>query len=211
MKDLVKGIINENPVFVLMLGICPTLAVTTTVENAIVMGLSLMFVLIFSNFLVSLIKNFVPEQIKIPTYILIIATFVTMVELLLKAYVKDLYDTLGIYIPLIVVNCIILGRALGFASKEKVFSSILDGIGFGLGFTLSLIVLSAMREIFGNNTITIMDSLTKITGYQMFYKVLPNNNIFPINILLKPAGALLSLGLLTAFFNSIRLRKEDNQ
>ncbi|MGI6324429.1 MAG: electron transport complex subunit RsxE [Bacilli bacterium] len=211
MKDLVKGIINENPVFVLMLGICPTLAVTTTVENAIVMGLSLMFVLIFSNFLVSLIKNFVPEQIKIPTYILIIATFVTMVELLLKAYVKDLYDTLGIYIPLIVVNCIILGRALGFASKEKVFSSILDGIGFGLGFTLSLIVLSAMREIFGNNTITIMDSLTKITGYQMIYKVLPNNNIFPINILLKPAGALLSLGLLTAFFNSIRLRKEDNQ
>lgn len=211
MKDLVKGIINENPVFVLMLGICPTLAVTTTVENAIVMGLSLMFVLIFSNFLVSLIKNFVPEQIKIPTYILIIATFVTMVELLLKAYVKDLYDTLGIYIPLIVVNCIILGRALGFASKEKVFSSILDGIGFGLGFTLSLIVLSAMREIFGNNTITIMDSLTKITGYQMNYKVLPNNNIFPINILLKPAGALLSLGLLTAFFNSIRLRKEDNQ
>lgn len=211
MKDLVKGIINENPVFVLMLGICPTLAVTTTVENAIVMGFSLMFVLIFSNFLVSLIKNFVPEQIKIPTYILIIATFVTMVELLLKAYVKDLYDTLGIYIPLIVVNCIILGRALGFASKEKVFSSILDGIGFGLGFTLSLIVLSAMREIFGNNTITIMDSLTKITGYQMIYKVLPNNNIFPINILLKPAGALLSLGLLTAFFNSIRLRKEDNQ
>lgn len=209
-KNLITGIIKENPIFVLMLGLCPALAITTKVENAIVMGLSFTFVLIGSNLFVSLIKKLVPDEIRIPVYILIIATFVTIIELLLKAYIKDLYNALGIYIPLIVVNCIVLGRALGFASKEKVFNSLLDALGFGIGFSLALLILATCREVLGSNTLTIMDNLSTLTGYKMVYQIIPNNNIFPMKILTEPAGAFLALGLLIFLFNTVRLKRGHN-
>ncbi|MDD4036313.1 MAG: electron transport complex subunit E [Bacilli bacterium] len=208
-ETFLKGIIKENPIFVLLLGMCPTLAVTTTFENALVMGLSVTFVLFFTNIIVSLIKKIVPEQVRIPVYVLIIATFVTIIELLLKAYTPGIYSTLGIYIPLIVVNCIVLGRALGFASKEPVIKSMLDGIGFGLGFLLALITLATFREVLGTNTITIMDNLSTLTGYKMVYQILPNTNFLPISIFSKPAGAFISLGLLIGIFNVIKEGRSD--
>ena len=209
-ETFLKGIIKENPIFVLLLGMCPTLAVTTTFENALVMGLSVTFVLFFTNIIVSLIKKIIPDNVRIPVYVLIISTFVTIVELLLKAYTPDIYNTLGIYIPLIVVNCIILGRALGFASKEPVIKSMLDGIGFGLGFLLALITLATFREVLGANTITIMDNLSTLTGYKMVYQILPNTNFLPISIFSKPAGAFISLGLLIGIFNVIKEGRSDN-
>ncbi len=210
-KHLFKGIFIENPIFVLLLGLCPVLAVTTSVENAIVMGLSVMFVLFFTNTIISIIKNIVPEQVRIPTYILIIATFVTIVELLLNAYTPIIYTTIGIYIPLIVVNCIVLGRAIGFASKEKVFNSLLDGLGFGIGFLIALIVLGGIREILGNNTITIIDNLSKLTNVEMIYQVLPKNNVFPMSVFRTPAGAFLSLGLLIGIINTIKINRRGNK
>jgi electron transport complex protein RnfE len=210
-ETFLRGIIKENPIFVLLLGMCPTLAVTTTFENALVMGISVTFVLLFTNMIVSLIKKIVPDQVRIPVYVLIIATFVTIVELLLKAYIPNIYNTLGIYIPLIVVNCIVLGRALGFASKQPLIKSMLDGIGYGLGFLLGLILLATFREVLGTNTITIMNNLSTLTGYRMVYQVLPNTNFFPISIFNKPAGAFISLGLLISIINLIKERKGDNR
>lgn len=148
-----KGFLKENPTFVLLLGMCPTLGVTTSAINGLGMGLATTFVLIMSNMVVSLVKNAIPDKVRIPAYIVIIASFVTVVELTMQAFTPELFETLGIFIPLIVVNCIILGRAEAFASKNNVFDSLLDGLGIGLGFAMSLTILGAIREILGSGAI----------------------------------------------------------
>jgi len=148
-----KGFIRENAVFVLLLGLCPTLAVTSSAINGMGMGLATTFVLVCSNMVVTLIKNFIPDKVRIPSFIVIIASFVTIVELVMQAYVPALFDTLGIFIPLIVVNCLVLGRAEGFASKQGFISSLVDGLGMGLGFTFALTLLGSVREMLGNGSI----------------------------------------------------------
>lgn len=148
-----RGIIKENPTFVLVLGMCPTLGTTTSAINGAGMGVATMFVLILSNMAISLLKNFIPDKVRIPAFIVVIASFVTVLQLLMEAYVPALYETLGVFIPLIVVNCIILGRAEAFASKNGVWASALDGAGMGVGFTLALTLLGAAREILGSGSI----------------------------------------------------------
>ena len=152
-QNFLKGIVKENPIFVMLLGMCPTLGVTSSAFNGLGMGIATMFVLIMSNVVVSMVKTLIPSKVRIPAFIIIIASFVTIVEMILEAYVPFLYEQLGIFIPLIVVNCIILGRAEAFASKNNVLSSLIDGLGMGLGFTLALTVLGATREILGNGSI----------------------------------------------------------
>lgn len=210
MKKIINGIIFENPILVGTLGLCSALAVTNKFENAYVMGLCVLIVLTLSNLIISIIKKLVPENVKIPVYILIIATLVTIIEILLQKYVKPLYDVLGIYLPLIVVNCIILGRALQVASKEKIIPSVLDGIGVGLGYTLVLMIIALFREILGSNTLTLMDNISTLTGYKAIYKLLPTNDILPINIFSKEAGAFLTLGLLIALAKYIGGKHESN-
>ncbi len=204
MKTIQNGIINENPVFVLLLGLCSTLAITTRFENAYVMGICVTVVLIVSNFIISCIHKLIPTSVKTPVYIIIIATLVTILELLLQYYAKDIYDVFGIYLPLIVVNCIILGRALAVASKQNIWKSTLDGIGIGIGYTLALMAVATVREVLGNNTITFMDSLSTLTGYRSMYRVFPENNFIPMQFLVSPAGAFLVVGILMAIFNAIR-------
>jgi len=189
MHSFFNGLIKENPTFVLLLGMCPTLAVTTGVTNAIGMGLSTTAVLICSNIVISLLRNFIPNKIRIASYIVIIAGFVTVVEMLMKAYTPALSESLGIYIPLIVVNCIILGRAEAFASKNSVFRSAMDGIGSGLGFTCALILISSVREILGAGT---------FAGIPLF-----GESFQPVSIMILPPGAFLTLGILLAVINSI--------
>ena len=152
MKILTKGLLKENPAFVLVLGMCPSLAVTTSAINALGMGLATTFVLLMSNMLISLLKNVIPNKVRIPAYIVVIATFVTIVDLVLKGFVPPLAESLGLFIPLIVVNCIVLGRAEAFASKNSVLDSVLDGIGMGLGFTLALFVIGSIRDILGSGS-----------------------------------------------------------
>jgi len=158
-KEFLKGIIKENPTFVLLLGLCPTLAVSTSLQNGIGMGIAATFVLLGSNIIISLIRNFIPERIRIPCYIVVIATFVTITELVMKAYSPALNRALGIYVPLIVVNCIVLGRAEAYASKATVINSLFDGIGMGVGFILALLLISGIRELLGAG---------KIFGYTLF-------------------------------------------
>lgn len=209
MKTILNGIIKENSILVLLLGLCSTLAVTTNFENSYIMGICVIIVLTFSNITVSLIKKIVTKNVEIPVYILVISTFVTILELLLKNYVHDLYNVLGIYLPLIVVNCIVLGRAIEVASKSSIKTSFLDAIGVGLGYTLVLMILGAFREILGNNTITLMDSVSGLTGYRAVYKIYTPNNLLPMNILIKPAGAFISLAFLMALFNHIKGGNKD--
>lgn len=204
MKYILNGIKNENPVFVLMLGLCPTLAVTTTFERSYIMGLSVLFVLLFSNITISLIKKIIPDNVKIPVFIIIIATFVTALDMIIGANLPELHKSLGIYLPLITVNCIVLGRAMSFASKEKVGVSILDAIGVGLGFTLALSVIGIIREVLGAGTITLMNEISSFTGFRMMYNILPSTMLTPLNILLTPAGAFLTLGFLLAIFNKVK-------
>ena len=185
---LTKGIIRENPTFVLLLGMCPTLGTTTSAFNGMGMGLATLFVLTLSNVVISLIKNLIPDQVRIPAFIVVIAAFVTVVQLCMEAYATDLYNTLGVYIPLIVVNCIILGRAEAFASKNKVFDSALDGLGIGLGFTLALTVIGGVREILGSGSIFGMKFIEG-DGMLMF--------------ILAP-GAFLVLACLVALQNKIK-------
>ena len=206
MKKIINGILFENPILVSTLGLCSALAVTNKVENALVMGICVLIVLTISNLIISTIKKLVPENVKIPVYIIIIATLVTMIEILMQKHLPKLYEILGIYLPLIVVNCIILGRAISVASKEKIHTSILDGIGVGLGYTFALILIALIREILGTNTITLMDNLSTITGYKIIYK-LP---ITQINIFNSQAGAFLTLGLLIALAKYIGGKHESN-
>ena len=157
LSTFTSGLVKNNPTFVLVLGMCPTLATTSSAANGMGMGAATMFVLILSNIVISLIKNLIPDKVRIPAYIVVIASFVTGVQLLMQAYLPDLYNTLGVFIPLIVVNCVILGRAEAFASKNGVWASALDGAGIGLGFTLSLTLIGMVREILGNGQIFGMD------------------------------------------------------
>jgi electron transport complex protein RnfE len=186
--NFTKGFIKENPVFVLLLGMCPTLGVTTSAINGIGMGLATTFVLVMSNVIISLFKNFIPSSVRIPSFIVIIATFVTIVDLSMQAYVPALHAQLGLFIPLIVVNCIVLGRAEAFASKNNVFSSLIDGASMGLGFTFALGILGAIREILGS--------------YSIFgQKLIQTDGI--IVFVLAP-GAFIALGFLISIINSIR-------
>lgn len=209
MKTILNGIKNENPTFVLLLGLCPALAVTSKFETAYMMGLCVLCILIISNLFVSLTRKIIPDSVRIPVYILVIATLVTALEMLLHSYIPKLYQALGLYLPLIVVNCIVLGRNLAVASKEKVSKSVLDAIGIGLGFTLALMMISLVREILGSNTLTLMDNLSAVTGYRAVYKILPTTDIFPIKFLVTPAGAFTTLGFLIALFKKRRKYESD--
>jgi len=190
-KEFLRGIIKENPTFVLALGLCPTLAVSISVSNGIGMGIAATFVLIGSNIIISLIKNIIPDRIRIPCFIVVIATFVTITELVMKAYAPALNRALGIYVPLIVVNCIVLGRAEAYASKNSVVNSFFDGLGMGVGFALALILISGIREFLGAGKLL---GFTLIKGFQ------------PVFVFAMPSGALLIIGLLLGFFNLFKNR-----
>jgi len=206
MSDLAKGFIRENPIFILMLGLCPALAVSTQVVNALGMSAGTVFVLLGSNIMVSLLKNFIPDEIHIPAYIVIIASFVTLVDLLMQAYAPGLSKSLGVFVELIVVNCIILGRAEAFASKNSVKDSIADALSMGFGFFFGLTLIALIRELFGAGTITLFpvgnfDGVIEIPGLVSA----------PVRILSLSAGALLVVGYLKAMFNwlSSRPAKEE--
>ena len=193
-KEFTKGLWAEVPPFRLVLGLCPVLAVTTKVENGIGMGLATTFVLVFSNLLVSLLRNVIPSKVRIACYIVIIATFVTIVELVMQAFTYELFLKLGIFIPLIVVNCVVLGRAEAFASKNTPIMSIADGLGIGIGFTLSLAALAAVREFLGAGTITIWNGATIFEAGAAFH---------PFTFMVQAPGAFVALGLMLAAMNLI--------
>ncbi len=192
-KIFLNGIFDENPIFRMMLGMCPTLAVTTAAVNGIGMGLAATFVLVGSNLVVSLVKGFIPEKIRIPSFIVIIATFVTIVQLVMEATLPSLYNALGIFIPLIVVNCIILSRAEVFASKNTPLRSVVDGIGMGFGFTGALTILAALRELLGNGTI--------------FGIAIMGDKFEPALMFIMAPGGFIMLGFILAFMNA--MKKED--
>jgi electron transport complex protein RnfE len=195
--EFIKGFWKENPILVMLLGMCPTLAVTTSAINGLTMGLAVVFVLTGSSLIVSIVRNIVPKQVRIPTFIVIIATFVTMVDLFLKAFLPDLSKALGPFIPLIVVNCIILGRAEAFASKNTVWLSLLDAVGVSLGFTVTLIILGGIREILGMRTFFGMTVLG--SGFE------------PWIVMLLPPGAFITLGLLLGAKNLIDRRVKEKR
>lgn len=197
LAQLKNGLITENPTFVQLLGMCPTLATTTTVKNAVGMGLAATVVLIFSNFLISLLRKFIPKQVRISAYIVIISGFVTSVELLMKAYFYELYGALGLFIPLIVVNCIILARAEAFASKNPVLPSVVDGLAMGLGFTCALCVIAAVRELLGSGS---------FCGIRLL-----GDWFSPAIIFVLPAGAFLTLGFLIAAVQKFRNVRADRE
>lgn len=193
-ERLYNGIIKENPTLVLMLGMCPTLAVTTSAINGLGMGLTTMVVLALSNAIISLLRNIIPDKVRIPAFIVIIASFVTVVQMVLQAYLPFLYDALGIYIPLIVVNCIILGRAESYASKNPVIPSLFDGIGMGLGFSAALTIIGAVREILG-------------AGEVFGFHFMPESYV-PFSIFVLAPGAFFVLAALTAIQNKVRINGE---
>ncbi|HIS91735.1 MAG TPA: electron transport complex subunit E [Candidatus Alectryocaccomicrobium excrementavium] len=195
-KILLNGILHENPTFRLVLGMCPTLAITYQAANGVAMGLATTFVLVFSNLVISLLRRWIPDQIRIPAFVIVIATFVTVVEMVMHAFLPDLYDTLGVFISLIVVNCIIFARAESFAFKNRPFASVLDGLGMGLGFTLAITLLSCLRELLGAGTVFGAHVLPE--GFQ------------PMAIAVQPAGGFILLGLLLAAVTALsnRSRKE---
>lgn len=188
---ITKGFVKDNPTFVLVLGMCPTLATTTSAMNGLEMGLATMFVLVLSNIAISLVAPAVPDKVRIPSYIVIIATFVTVLQLLMQAYVPAVYETLGLFIPLIVVNCIVLGRAEAFANKNSVIDSACDGVGIGLGFTMSLTVIGIVREILGSGSV-------------FGWKFIPGDGI--LAFVMAP-GAFLVLGYLMVLFNKFLAKK----
>ncbi|MBQ8378540.1 MAG: electron transport complex subunit E [Oscillospiraceae bacterium] len=196
-KELTKGIIKENPTLVTLLGMCPTLAVTVSASNAIGMGVATTFVLLGSNIVISLLKNVIPKAVRLPSYIVIIAGFVTAIELLLKAYIPSLHSALGIFLPLITVNCIILGRAEVFASKNKLLPSICDAIGMGIGFTLALFIMGSIRELFGAG---------QWFGFQVIPEAVP-----PMSVFIMPAGGFFVLGCVIAAVNKLANRKPPQE
>lgn len=195
-ERLYNGVFKENPTFVLMLGMCPTLAVTTSATNAIGMGISTTVVLVVSNLIISALRKFIPDKVRMPYFIVVVASMVTIVELVLKAYFPAINDALGIYIPLIVVNCIIFGRVEAYAAKNKVGVSFFDGIGMGLGFTVALFLIGGFRELLGAGT---------ILGFQ----IMPQS-IEPISLFVQPPGAFLVLAMLTALQNKFKLPSATN-
>ena len=197
--ELTRGIWKENPTFVLMLGLCPTLAVTTTLKNGVGMALAATFVLVGSNVIISLLRNYIPGGVRIPCFIVVIAAFVTIVDLVLEAYLPALHKELGIFIPLIVVNCIILGRAEAYASKNGVGLSMADGIGSGLGFLLALVIISGVREIVGNGSIWGLP-------LAVWTKEGMDRVFLPAKVMIQPVGAFLLIGLLLGLFQWGRMR-----
>lgn len=191
LKYIVNGIVKENPTFVLLLGMCPTLATTTSAINGMSMGLATMFVLILSNMAIAAVARFIPDKVRIPSYIVIIATFVTLLQFLMQAYTPAIYETLGLFIPLIVVNCIVLGRAEAFANKHTVLESACDGIGIGLGFTIALTILGLIREILGN-------------GSAFGWKFVPGDGIL---VFVLAPGAFMVLGYLIVLFKKLTAKK----
>ncbi len=189
LKTLFNGLIKENPIFVLLLGMCPTLGTTTSAFNGLGMGLATTFVLICSNVVISCLKNVIPDKVRIPSFIVVIAAFVTIVQMSMEAYVPALYDSLGLFIPLIVVNCIVLGRAEAFAAKNNPFLSMLDGIGMGLGFTFGLTLLGAIRELFG-------------TGVVFSLRIFPE--MYGMLVFVLAPGAFIALGYLIAVINKLK-------
>ena len=198
-ERLINGIIKENPTFVLMLGMCPTLAITTSAINGIGMGLTTTVILAASNLMISLLRNFIPDSVRMPAYIVVVASFVTIMQMLLQGFIPFLYSSLGIYIPLIVVNCIILGRAEAYASKNKPIPSLFDGIGMGLGFTLSITCIGAVREligagsIFGKLILPLADAAAGKMGYE------------PVTIFILAPGAFFVLAFLSALQNKFKI------
>ncbi len=192
-KIFMNGIIDENPTFRMVLGMCPTLAITTAVSNGIGMGLATTFVLVFSNLVISLLRKAIPDQIRIPAFIVVIATFVTIVQLFVKAFIPALDAALGVFIPLLVVNCIIFGRAEAFAFKNKPIPAVVDGLGMGLGFTIAITLICAVRELLGAGT---------LLGVQ----VMPAGYM-PMDLLVKPAGGFIVLGLMMALMNKLLPKK----
>lgn len=201
LAEFTKGLFKENPIFVILLGLCPALAVSTQVVNALGMGAGVIFVLLGSNVFVSLLKGFIPEKVRIPAYIVIIASFVTIVDMVMQAYAPSLSASLGVFVQLIVVNCVILGRAEAFASSNKLSESVLDALGMGVGFTLGLLLISAIREIFGAGTIT----LFAIGGFDGVIEI-PGLSESPARVIGLSAGALLVVGYLKALFNWVESR-----
>lgn len=192
-RELRKGFWRENAVFRLLLGLCPALAVTTSAENGLGMGLATTFVLVCSNIVVSTLRKLIPAKVRIPAFIVVIASFVTVVQLCMEAYFYDLHKALGIFIPLIVVNCLILGRAEAFASKNPLLPAVVDGVGMGLGFSLALFVLGAVRELFGSGT---------LLGYAVF-----GPGYQPLLLMILPPGAFIAMGLLLAGMNKFDARR----
>ncbi len=195
-ERIYNGVVKENPAFILMLGMCPTLAVTTSAINGLGMGLSSLVVLAISNVVISLLRKVIPDEVRLPAYIVIVASFVTVVELLMEAYMESLYAALGIYIPLIVVNCIILGRAEAYASKNPPLLSLFDGLGMGLGFTVALVIVGSIREILGAGSI--------------FGIALPGN-FEPIAFFVRAPGAFLVLAIVVAIMNAVGIKSRANK
>jgi electron transport complex protein RnfE len=193
-QEFNKGLWKENPVLRLLLGMCPTLAVTTSALNGLGMGLATLSVLICSNIVISLLRNVIPKKVRIPAFIVVIASFVTMVDLIMNGFAHDLHKSLGLFIPLIVVNCVILGRAEAFASRHSLLRSFIDGLGMGVGFTLALVILGGIREILGNGT--------------LFDIVLFGKGYLPMLVMILPPGAFLMLGFLMAAMNKIERREQ---
>lgn len=191
-----NGVIKENPIFVQLIGMCATLAITTSAINGVAMGLSVTVVLIGSNLVISLLRNFIPDKIRIPIFVVIIATFVTIIDMLIKAFSPALYSALGLFIPLIVVNCIIFARAESFASKNGPIASIVDGLGMGLGYTIALVTLGIIRELLGAGT---------IFGHQIM-----SASYQPALIMIMPPGAFILLGALIGIFNKVRSKKASS-
>ena len=196
-ERLYNGVVKENPTLILMLGMCPTLAVSTRATNGIGMGLSTTAVLILSNLVISLLRKAIPDQVRLPSYIVIVASLVTVTELLIEAYLPSLYTALGIYIPLIVVNCIILGRAEAYANKHTPLLSVMDGLGMGIGFTLALTLAGLLREILGNGT---------AFGYQLLPK-----SFEPIGVFIQPPGAFLVIAFIIAAMNAIGIKTRQRK
>jgi len=194
-QEFTKGIIKENPVLRILLGMCATLAITTTLINGVGMGIATTFVLVFSNLLISLVAPITPDKIRIPVFVIVIATFTTVADLLMAAYTPELSRALGVFVPLIVVNCIIFGRAEAFASKAKILNSVMDGLGMGTGFILTLAIVSSIREILGNGT---------ILGYSIL-----GQSYSPALIMIMPPGAFLVLGLLIGLMNLIEAKRKQ--
>lgn len=204
LKEFTKGLFKENPILVLLLGLCPALGVSTKVSNSLGMGAGVIFVLLGANIMVSLLKDFIPAKVRIPAYIVIIASFVTIVEMVMQAYAPSLYDALGVFVPLIVVNCVILGRAEAFANRNTVGMSILDALGMGIGFTLGLTLIALIGEVLGAGTIT----LFAIGSWNGVLEI-PGLVSAPARVVGLAAGALLVLGYLKGFFNFMAIKREE--
>ena len=214
LERLYNGIIKENPTFVLMLGMCPTLAVTTSAKNGFGMGMTTMVILALSNLMISMLRKMIPDSVRMPAYIVVVASFVTIVQFLLQGFIPSLYDSLGIYIPLIVVNCIILGRAEAYASKNGPVSSLFDGIGMGLGFTVGLTTIGIIREILGSGSIfgfsfvKAVENFAESHASDKVFQILSDQGLFqPASIFVSAPGAFLVLAFIIAFINRRHIKK----